>query len=144
MNKIILIGNLTRDPELKTTPNGYSVCEFTIAVNDRNARRNQQNGQENTLYFRVAAWDKTGESCQRYLTKGRKVFVAGPLSYRTYQANDGTTRVSIEVNANDVEFLSSRSDDQAAGGYRPAAPSAPAPMAQASGFTAVETDDLPF
>ena len=138
MNKIILIGNLTRDPETRTTPSGHSVCNFDIAVNDR------RGGQENTLYFRVAAWDKTGESCQRYLTKGRKVFVAGPLSYRTYQANDGTTRVSLEVNANDVEFLSSRSDDQAAGGYRPAAPSAPAPMAQNSGFTAVETDDLPF
>ena len=138
MNKIILIGNLTRDPETRTTPSGHSVCNFDIAVNDR------RGGQENTLYFRVAAWDKTGESCQRYLSKGRKVFVAGPLSYRTYQANDGTTRVSLEVNANDVEFLSSRADDQAAGGYRPAAPSAPAPMAQNSGFTAVETDDLPF
>ena len=136
MNNIILIGNLTRDPETRTTPSGHSVCNFDIAVNDR------RGGQENTLYFRVAAWDKTGESCQRYLSKGRKVFVAGPLSYRTYQANDGTTRVSLEVNANDVEFLSSRNDD-VAGGYSPA-PSAPAPMAQASGFTAVETDDLPF
>ena len=138
MNKIILIGNLTRDPETRTTPSGHSVCNFDIAVNER------RGGQENTLYFRIAAWDKTGESCQRYLSKGRKVFVAGPLSYRTYQANDGTTRVSLEVNANDVEFLSSRADDQAAGGYHPAAPSAPAPMAQNSGFTAVETDDLPF
>ena len=136
MNKIILIGNLTRDPETRTTPSGHSVCNFDIAVNDR------RGGQENTLYFRVAAWDKTGESCQRYLTKGRKVFVAGPLSYRTYQANDGTTRVSLEVTADDVEFLSSRNDD-VAGGYSPA-PSAPAPMAQNSGFTAVETDDLPF
>ena len=137
MNKIILIGNLTRDPETRTTPSGHSVCNFDIAVNER------RGGQENTLYFRIAAWDKTGESCQRYLSKGRKVFVAGPLSYRTYQANDGTTRVSLEVNANDVEFLSSRNDD-ASGGYTAPAPSAPAPMAQASGFTAVETDDLPF
>ena len=71
------------------------------------------------------------------------MFVAGPLSARTYQANDGTTRVSLEVNANDVEFLSSRNDDQA-GGYSAPAASAPAPMAQASGFTAVETDELPF
>lgn len=136
MNKIILIGNLTRDPETRTTPSGHSVCNFDIAVNDR------RGGQENTLYFRIAAWDRTGESCQRYLSKGRKVFVSGPLSYRTYQANDGTTRVSLEVNANDVEFLSSRNDDQA-GGYAPA-PAAPAPTAQASGFTAVETDELPF
>ena len=136
MNKIILIGNLTRDPESRTTPSGHTVCNFDIAVNDR------RGGQDNTLYFRVAAWDRTGESCQRYLSKGRKVFVSGPLSYRTYQANDGTTRVSLEVNANDVEFLSSRNDDQA-GGYAPA-PAAPAPMAQSSGFTAVETDELPF
>ena len=137
MNKIILIGNLTRDPESRTTPSGHTVCNFDIAVNDR------RGGQENTLYFRVAAWDRTGESCQRYLSKGRKVFVSGPLSYRTYQANDGTTRVSLEVNANDVEFLSSRNDDQA-GGYAPAPAAAPAPMAQNSGFTAVETDELPF
>ena len=141
MNKIILIGNLTRDPELKTTPNGYSVCEFTIAVNDRNARR-QQNGQESAQFFRISAWRQLGENCQRYLAKGRKVYVSGPLTARTYQANDGTTRVSLEVQADDVEFLSSRNDDQA-GGYSPA-PAAPAPMAQSSGFTAVETDELPF
>ena len=137
MNKIILIGNLTRDPESRTTPSGHTVCNFDIAVNDR------RGGQENTMYFRISAWDRTGESCQRYLSKGRKVFVAGPLSARTYQANDGTTRVSLEVNANDVEFLSSRNDDNMAGGYAPA-PAAPAPMAQSSGFTAVETDELPF
>ena len=138
MNKIILIGNLTRDPESRTTPSGHTVCNFDIAVNER------RGGQDNTLYFRIAAWDRTGESCQRYLSKGRKVFVAGPLSYRTYQANDGTTRVSLEVNANDVEFLSSRNDDMGNGGYAPAPAAAPAPMAQSSGFTAVETDELPF
>ena len=136
MNKIILIGNLTRDPESRTTPSGHTVCNFDIAVNDR------RGGQDNTMYFRISAWDRTGESCQRYLSKGRKVFVAGPLSARTYQANDGTTRVSLEVNANDVEFLSSRNDDMAGGYTAPA--SAPAPMAQSSGFTAVETDELPF
>ena len=143
MNKIILIGNLTRDPELKTTPNGYSVCEFTIAVNDRNARRNQQNGQDSAQFFRISAWRQLGENCQRYLAKGRKVYVSGPLTARTYQANDGTTRVSLEVQADDVEFLSSRNDEMGNGGYAPA-PSAPAPMAQSSGFTAVETDELPF
>ena len=142
MNKIILIGNLTRDPELRTTPNGITVCNFDIAVNDRRSR-NQQNGQqEQTQYFRITVWRQLGETCQRYLAKGRKVYVSGPLTARTYQANDGTTRVSLEVTADDVEFLSSRNDDQA-GGYSPA-PSAPAPMAQNSGFTAVETDDLPF
>ena len=137
LNKVLLMGNLTRDPESRTTPSGHTVCNFDIAVNDR------RGGQDNTMYFRISAWDKTGESCQRYLSKGRKVFVAGPLSARTYQANDGTTRVSLEVNANDVEFLSSRNDEMAGGYSAPAAP-APAPMAQFSGFTAVETDELPF
>ena len=145
MNKIILIGNLTRDPELRTTPNGYTVCDFTIAVNDRRGR-NQQNvsGQQDTAqFFRVTAWRQLGENCAKYLAKGRKVFVSGPLTARTYQANDGSTRVSLEVQADDVEFLSSRADAEAMGGASYDAPAA-SPTAQNSGFTAVETDELPF
>ena len=141
MNKLTIIGNLTRDPELRTTPAGVSVCDFTVAVNRRSKSANA-GGQPEADFFRVTAWRQLGENCQRYLAKGRKVCVMGPVSARTYQANDGTTRVSLEVTADDVEFLSSRSDDQA-GGYAPA-PAAPAPMAQSSGFTAVETDELPF
>lgn len=148
MNKIILIGNLTRDPELRTVGNGYSVCEFTIAVNDRRGRNAQQNGgQETAQFFRVTAWRQLGEVCAKYLAKGRKVFVSGPLTARTYQANDGSTRVSLEVQADDVEFLSSRNDDAMGGGYANAAsmPAASAaPTAQNNGFTAVETDELPF
>jgi len=145
MNKIILIGNLTRDPELKSTPSGESVCEFTIAVNDRSSR-SQQDGQDNAQYFRVSAWRQLGENCQRYLSKGRKVFVAGPLKARTYQANDGTTRVSLEVTASDVEFLSSRNDDHGNAGYAPvSAPAAPAPDAGIpAGATVVNDDECPF
>ena len=139
MNKLTIIGNLTRDPESRTTATGSTVCSFGVAVN---RRRSQNSNQPEADFFRVSAWNQLGENCQRYLAKGRKVYVSGPLTARTYQANDGTTRVSLEVQADDVEFLSSRNDDQA-GGYAPA-PSAPAPMAQNSGFTAVETDDLPF
>lgn len=144
MNKIILIGNLTRDPELKTTPNGYSVCDFTIAVNDR-SRRNQAGQQDTAQFFRITVWRQLAENCAKYLAKGRKVFVSGPLTARTYQANDGSTRVSLEVQADDVEFLSSRNDDANGGfqgNYAPAAPAAP--TAQNNGFTAVETDELPF
>ena len=144
MNKLTIIGNLTRDPELRTVGSGISVCDFTVAVN---RRRTAQNGQPETDFFRVTAWRQLGENCSKYLAKGRKVCVVGPVSARTYQANDGTTRVSLEVTAEDVEFLSSRSDDQAAGssygGYN-AAPAAPSVTAQNSGFTAVETDELPF
>ena len=149
MNKIILIGNLTRDPELRTTPNGYTVCDFTIAVNDRRNRNQQTTGgqqQDTAQFFRVTTWRQTAEACAKYLAKGRKVFVSGPLTARTYQANDGTTRVSLEVQADDVEFLTSRAESEAMGtmgGYSAPAPS-PSPMAQNSGFTAVETDELPF
>lgn len=105
MNKLILIGNLTRDPESRTTPSGHTVCNFDLAVNER------KGGQDSTTYFRISAWDKTGESCQKYLSKGKKVFVAGPVSARTYQTSGGETRVSLEVNANDVEFLSAKDSE---------------------------------
>ncbi len=144
MNKLTIIGNLTRDPELRTTPSGDSVCSFTVAVN-RRVRRDAQ-AQPEADFFRVSAWRQLGENCQKYLAKGRKVCVIGPVTVRTYQAQDGTTRASLEVNADDVEFLSSRADDAASGSYTaPAAASVPAaePPA-AAGFTQVESDELPF
>jgi single-strand DNA-binding protein len=146
MNKLTIIGNLTRDPELRSTSVGVNVCDFTVAVN-RRVRRDSQNGQPEADFFRVSAWRQLGENCAKYLTKGRKVCVVGPVSVRTYQASDGSTRASLEVTAEDVEFLSPRTDADASGsgysaggGYTPA----PAADAQPSGFTEVETDELPF
>ena len=143
MNKLIIIGNLTRDPELRTTSSGVNVCDFTVAVN-RRQRRDAQNGQPEADFFRVSAWRERGELCAKYLSKGRKVCVMGPVSVRTYTGNDGVTRASLEVTADEVEFLSSRNDAEAAGSY--VAPAAEAPSAEppAAGFTAVETDELPF
>jgi single-strand DNA-binding protein len=143
MNKLTIIGNLTRDPEMRTTPNGVNVCDFTVAVN-RRVRRDAQNAQPEADFFRVTAWRQLGENCARFLAKGRKVAVVGPVSARTYQANDGTTRVSLEVTADDVEFLSPKGEGEAAGGYAPAASETPSSEPQPSGFTAVETDELPF
>ena len=145
MNKLTIIGNLTRDPELRTTSAGVNVCDFTVAVN-RRQRRDAQNGQPEADFFRVSAWRERGELCAKYLAKGRKVCVVGPVSVRTYTGNDGTTRASLEVTADEVEFLSSRNDGEAAGGYSApaAAPEAPSAYSQAAGFTAVETDELPF
>jgi single-strand DNA-binding protein len=144
MNKLTIIGNLTRDPELRTTSTGVNVCDFTVAVNRRNRNRDAQNGQPEADFFRVSAWRERGELCAKYLAKGRKVCVIGPVSVRTYQANDGTTRASLEVTADEVEFLSSRNDADAAGGYSAPAADAPSAEPQAAGFTAVETDELPF
>jgi single-strand DNA-binding protein len=143
MNKLTIIGNLTRDPETRTVSTGNTVCSFTVAVNRR--RSNQNSNQPEADFFRVSTWDKLGENCQRFLAKGRKVAVVGPVSVSSYEAKDGSgTRFTLEVRADDVEFLSSRQDDQA-----PAAGGAPAPGKSGAaksdeGFAEVDDDDLPF
>ena len=86
MNKLTIIGNLTRDPELRSTTSGHDVCNFTVAVNRRGG-----NGSDDADFFRVSAWDKLAKVCQNFLAKGRKVCVVGPVSVRTYQASDGST-----------------------------------------------------
>lgn len=139
MNKLTIIGNLTRDPELRTTSSGINVCTFTVAVN---RRRSGNSNQPEADFFRVSAWRQLGENCQRYLAKGRKVAVVGPVSVQTYTGADGTTRASLEVTADDVEFLSSRNEDA---GYAPAAPAQPVSAAPAmNGFEEVDDEDLPF
>lgn len=143
MNKLTIIGNLTRDPELRATQSGKSVCNFTVAVN---RRRTSNSGQQEADFFRVSAWKQVGENCHRYLAKGRKVAVVGPVSASTYQANDGSTRVQLEVMAEDVEFLSSREEQAAGGNAAPAAPTYPAPVVPNGGAMPVDMDDseLPF
>lgn len=105
MNKLTIIGNLTADPELRTIPSGVNVCTFTVAVN----RRYSSNKEERqTDFFRVAAWRQLGENCARYLTKGKKVCVIGEVSARAFEGKDGALRASLEVTADEVEFLSPR------------------------------------
>ena len=143
LNHITIMGRLTRDPELRTTSTGVNVCDFTVAVN-RRQRRDAQNGQPEADFFRVSAWRERGELCAKYLAKGRKVCVIGPVSVHTFTGNDGANHASLEVTADDVEFLSSRNDGET-GAYSAPAAAAPAAVPQAAaGFTAVETDELPF
>lgn len=136
----MIIGNLTRDPETRTVSSGNTVCSFTIAVNRR--RSSQNNNQPEADFFRVSAWNKLGDVCQRYLAKGRKVCVVGSVSVSSYEAKDGGTRFSLDVSAEDVEFLSSRSEDQGGGGsgYAPKNAS----DSSDNGFQEVDDDDLPF
>lgn len=136
MNKLTIIGNLTRDPELRTTSGGTNVCDFTVAVN-RRRRNDGQDGQPEADFFRVTAWRERGELCAKYLSKGSKVCVIGPVSVRTYTGNDGTTRASLEVTADEVEFLSSHSGGSDSVGSNNS-------VSTDGGFTAVETDELPF
>lgn len=107
MNKLTIIGNLTADPELRSTPSGKNVCNFSVAVN----RKVKVEGQPDADFFRVSAWNKLGESCGKYLSKGKKVAVIGSVSLRTYTAQNGETRASMEVNADDVEFLTPKGDN---------------------------------
>ena len=133
MNRLTIIGNLTKDPELRTTQNGVSVCSFTVAVNSR-----KKGAQQDVDYFNVTAWKELGEICAKWLIKGRKVAVVGPVSVRTYETQSGKHGANREVVATDVEFLSSRSD----------AAEAPQPKPepekdQQTGFDKVD-EELPF
>ena len=146
MNRVHLIGNLTRDPETRTTGTGLTVCRFTLAVN---RRMKKQDGTQETDYINVTAWRTLGENCAKYLSKGKKAGVSGSIQTRTYEAQDGSKRHAFEVVADEVEFLSpvggsaQRGNSDAVGtnvseaGYQAA-------TAQAATTVQAETDDLPF
>ena len=102
MNKQIITGNLVRDPEKGTTPSGVNYARFTVAVRKRFHRE----GEADSDFFRVTAWRGLGDSCMKYLAKGRKVGVIGPSSFSCYLGNDGQPRGQIEIQADEVEFLS--------------------------------------
>ena len=134
MNKIMIIGNLTGEPELRSTPSGITVCSFTIAVN---RRHEDKNGERPTEYFRISAWRQLCESCGRFLAKGRKVAVVGELQARQYGAKDGSARMSLDVQADEVEFLSPRTKAEVACGQDGDA-------LDMSGFTDISCNDIPF
>ena len=140
MNKLTIIGNLTKDPELRATATGLKVCTFTVAVNRRKANESE------TDYFRVTAWRERGEICAKFLQKGKKVCVIGPVSVSTYTGQNGETRANLEVTADEVEFLSPRNENAAppSGTDSNAAPQQK--VDAQSGFQQVEMDDdeLPF
>ena len=132
MNKLTLIGNLTADPVLRATQSGTSVCSFTMAVNRRYPG---PDGQKITDFFRVVAWRGLADSCSKYLAKGKKAAVVGELQARTYEAKDGTTRLSLDVQADEVEFLSPKDEEK---------PEPKPRYTDPDTFEDVSSDDLPF
>ena len=124
MNTVMLIGNLVRDPEAKTLANGINLTTFTIAVNGRGK-------DTDATYFRITAWRQLAENCSRFLEKGKKVAVLGSVSLSTYTKKDGTGGASLEVNADQVEFLSPKSENSEQ-------------TDKQSGMVVVNQDDLPF
>lgn len=127
MNQLTIIGNAVKDPELRTTPTGKTVCTFTVAVNRRKAN---PDGSHDADFFRVSAWDGNGENCAKYVTKGKKVCVVGAVSVNAFTNSKGEASATLEVNAKEVEFLSPRQEQ-------------PKVDAQ-TGYMQVEPDDIPY
>lgn len=134
-NKVILVGHLGRDPELRYTPQGTPVCNFSIATNER---RKDKTGemQDLTTWFRVTFWGRQAETASQYLTKGRQVYIEGRLRVEEYTDRDGRPRYTLEVHGTEMHFIGSRSDEPPV--ERAAAAGAMAEPAE------IPEDDVPF
>ena len=137
MNKITLIGNLAADPEVRSTQSGVTVCTFTLAVTRKYA---PQGEERQTDFFRINAWRQLGDNCARFLAKGKKAAVVGELQARTYEAKDGSTRMSLDVSADEVEFLSPRGEQDSGQATR----SKKNTEEPDDNWMDVSSDDIPF
>ena len=135
LNKIVIMGRLTRDPELRRTGTGTAVTNFSVAVERDFAAGD---GEKKTDFINCVAWRQTADFVKQWFTKGKRILLVGPLQNREYTAQDGTKRRVTEIVADEVEFADSKSEQ--------AAPAAPQPAAKPQGFTEAtdEPDDLPF
>ena len=142
INRVVLVGNLTKDPELRHTPSGTAVCKLRIAVNTR--QKDAQTGEwgDKPNYFDVTVWGNQGESCAQYLSKGRPVGVDGRLDWREWEAQDGSKRQAVEIIADSVQFLGSRGD--AEGGERQFVPAGATTENANADFGNANDDDIPF
>lgn len=151
VNQVILMGNLTRDPEVRQIPSGQSVCSFSLALN-RSYKDGSGEWQEATDYIDIVAWGPLGERVAQYLSKGRRCLVQGRLQSRSWE-QDGQKRSKVEVNANDVTFLDSRGGPEAINGGDEAPSEKPKPSKKAKaddiviediGDEPINLDDIPF
>jgi len=142
LNKIMVIGNLGRDPEMRYTPSGNPVTSFSLATN-RTYNTSEGERREETEWFTVVAWNRLAEQCNQFLTKGRRIYVEGRLHSRSFEGRDGQTRFVVEIIANHVLFL-----DQVAESSMPESPEGTETAAEtktaAETETATEAEDLPF
>lgn len=165
-NKIIIVGNLGRDPELRYTPQGLAVCSFTMATNEKRKDRSGES-QDVTTWFKVTLWGRQAEMASQFLTRGKQAYIEGRLRVEEWTDRDGKIRQSLEVNATDVQFIGMREEGlgaTAGGSYSERAPAVPTPApapapaakpapannyaAQQSAYTPAEPDisdeDIPF
>src|ERR1051325_4199677 len=142
-NKIFIVGYLGRDPELRYTPDGTPVCNFSVATTERKKDKSGE-FQDVTTWFRVNLWRRQAEVASQYLTKGKQVYVEGRLSQSEYQDRDGNTRISLEVNGTDLQFIGPRGEE----GSPMREDRAPAPSARQTAHHEpagpITDDDIPF
>lgn len=142
MNKVILIGNLTKDPELTTTTSGISVCRFTLAVS---RRFTNSEGERETDFINIVVWRNAADNCHKFLRKGSKAAVVGNLQTRSYDSQDGTKRYVTEVVAEEVEFVGSRVSDGGDTGNTDAGQgSSQGNQGATTKLTPIQDDSLPF
>jgi len=140
INRVVITGNLTRDPELTATAGGMAILKMGIAVNDR--RKNQQTGEweDSPNFFDVVVFGSRGESLSRFLSKGSKVAIEGKLRWHSWETPEGDKRSKVEIIADDIEFMSSRNDGGGHGGGGDYSSPAPAASKKSETFE----DDIPF
>ena len=142
-NKITIVGNLGRDPELRYTPQGNAVCNISVATNEK--RRDKTGDlQDVTTWFRITLWGKQAENASKYLTKGSPIYIEGRLRVEEWSDRDGKMRYTLEVQATDMQFLgNSRSGDEYSGGAAPEY-SNETPVSNSGGMDQVDDDEIPF
>ena len=143
INRVVMTGNLTRDPELRSTPSGMSVCSLRIACNTRR-KDGSGNWVDKPNYFDVTVWGAQGENCANYLSKGRPVALDGRLEWREYEDQNGNKRQAVDIIADSVQFLGSREGAENGGRFTPQTdvPADTGDFARASAATT--DDDIPF
>jgi single-strand DNA-binding protein len=156
INRVVLTGNLTFDPELRSLPSGMSVCKLRLAVNTQRKNNSTGEWEDKPNYFDVTVWGKQGENCARYLAKGRPVAIDGRLEWREWQDRDtGRNRSAVDIIADSVQFLGGRDDNAGGGGgFTPRAdvptdtsdfgPPASQPTPVSAPVSTPADDDIPF
>jgi single-strand DNA-binding protein len=146
-NKVILMGNLTRDPELKYLPSGTAVANFGLAINETYTDRQTGEKKEDVCFVDIEAWGRQAEIANEYLQKGSSVFIDGSLKFDSWEADDGTKRSRLRIRAFRFQFIGGRQDGDGGGAYDQAAPaSAPSSpeLSGEQGPPATTDDDIPF
>jgi single-strand DNA-binding protein len=141
INRVVLVGNLTRDPELRHTAGGTPVCNLGIAVNGRK-RDESGNWVDKPNFFRISVFGNQAENCAQYLAKGRPVAIDGRLDWRQWEAQDGSKREAVDIVAESVQFLGGRGDGEGAGGGNQFVPAGA--QQESADFPAATDDDIPF